>query len=266
MQNTPSKIPPLLSHLEQPNKQHPYRIILRQYNDNTLIEEHKHNLHQGIICKTGFTLIFLEHQLFVVPPNHIFIIPKNRSHTSFFNSKSSVYSIYWQSTDVINEGLYKCSKLLFELTTTLHHQSHCANNEHKHYIKALNTLFKYELQLSSHEQTLAPNIAQMPLPQDKRIRKICEQYIYQHPNKATLQQLCEQAGISISSAKRLFKKELSMSFNEWKKNYYLLKLEQLKQHHMTIQELSYELGFSSTSGLYKLLKNTHSINNTSPHK
>ncbi len=64
----------------------------------------------------------------------------------------------------------------------------------------------------------APVVEQgkLPLPQDKRLLKVCETLMHMPANNDTLELLSTQAGASIRTLGRLFKRETGLTFGQWR--------------------------------------------------
>ncbi len=94
----------------------------------------------------------------------------------------------------------------------------------------------------------APEVSlSLPLPQDGRLRQLCQKLQQQPRNAQTLRQWGEQIGASEKTLSRLFLRETGMTFRAWRQRLRLLDSLRLLEQGRPVSEVAMDCGYESTS-------------------
>jgi AraC-like DNA-binding protein len=94
----------------------------------------------------------------------------------------------------------------------------------------------------------------VPMPEDARLRRICDA-VLGHPEEArTLDDLAEEAGASARTLRRLFQQELGMSFAMWRQQVRLVEALALLGEGRPIATVSRDLGYTTPSAFTAMFK------------
>jgi AraC-like DNA-binding protein len=101
----------------------------------------------------------------------------------------------------------------------------------------------------------APALAMgVPLPQDKRLRALCEAVLEQPGRHATLDQWAANVGASPRTLARLFRDELGTSFGAWRQQAQLARALALAARRTPIGLIAEELGYASPSAFSAMVR------------
>jgi AraC-like DNA-binding protein len=85
------------------------------------------------------------------------------------------------------------------------------------------------------------------LPQDKRLRSLCEAVLADPTRYATLQDWAQDSGASPRTVARLFQQELDCSFTQWRQQVVLTKAVAMAAHKHSIQHIAATLGYGPSA-------------------
>ncbi|MFS2138915.1 AraC family transcriptional regulator [Duganella sp. Dugasp56] len=120
---------------------------------------------------------------------------------------------------------------------------------------------------SSREQLLAdmildelPRCAErplrVPLPQDKRLKTLCNALIDDPGAELTLEAWSARVGASERTLTRLFERELGMSFSQWRQQVRLAHAAPLITRGVPLSQVAAQLGYASQSAFSAMFKKT----------
>jgi AraC-like DNA-binding protein len=94
------------------------------------------------------------------------------------------------------------------------------------------------------------------LPEDKRLKALCEMLIAQPASALTLDEWAIRVGASARTLARLFESELGMSFGQWRQQVRLAHAAPLIARGMPLSHVATELGYASQSAFSSMFKKT----------
>ncbi|HSI50974.1 MAG TPA: helix-turn-helix transcriptional regulator [Ideonella sp.] len=94
----------------------------------------------------------------------------------------------------------------------------------------------------------------LPLPQDKRLRQLCEAMLAEPMRHADLEGWAEQAAISPRTLARLFKDQLGSSYSQWRQQLLLGHALSLAARKQPMRLIAAELGYASPSAFTAMVK------------
>jgi AraC-like DNA-binding protein len=92
------------------------------------------------------------------------------------------------------------------------------------------------------------------LPQDKRLRALCEAILEDPTRHATLEAWARDTGASARTVARLFREELGTSFARWRERVLLAKAVSLASKKRPMSHIAAELGYSSPSAFSAMVR------------
>jgi AraC-like DNA-binding protein len=92
------------------------------------------------------------------------------------------------------------------------------------------------------------------LPQDKRLRALCEAVLDDPVRHATLAAWAEGAGASERTVARLFRDQLGTSFGQWRQQVLLARAVTLAARKRPMSEIAAELGYTSPSAFSAMVR------------
>ena len=240
-----------------PSEKLPIRIIAREMSVNTQVMPHHHPWGQVVFSDSGILQVSSTSNNFLVPPMHGVWIPSNIEHAAFLLENAKLLSVYFHVLDSSggeakkgvwapwpNCQVFKVSPLLHELMKNLS----LPENAGTVLYSAMCTLIYAEFEKA---EMLSIGV---PIPAEKRLKSLCENFLMQPTQLMTLQQLCLQVGLSLSTASRLFQQQLGIGFNQWKQQAILAKATALVAQKMPLNQIAYELGYASQSAFSVMVK------------
>ena len=85
------------------------------------------------------------------------------------------------------------------------------------------------------------------LPQDKRLRHLCEAVLADPTRHDTLADWAQDTGASPRTVARLFRSELGSTFTQWRQQVILAKAVSLAAGRMPMGQIAAELGYSASA-------------------
>ncbi|UGQ44611.1 AraC family transcriptional regulator [Massilia endophytica] len=96
----------------------------------------------------------------------------------------------------------------------------------------------------------------VPLPQDKRLKALCEALIEAPGAPQTLEHWAREVGASERTLARLFEKELGMRFGQWRQQVRLAHAAPMIARGMPLSRVAEELGYASQSAFTAMFRKT----------
>jgi AraC-like DNA-binding protein/quercetin dioxygenase-like cupin family protein len=232
-----------------PDPARPVRLVARDLNAAELLAAHSHPWGQVTYALDGVVRVSVANSTWIVPPQRAIWIPPSLAHEVATLEKARLRALY-----VLAEGapfagddckVLEVSPLLRELIVALAQADAASARE-----KRLADLILDEL---THLATLPIVVA---LPQDKRLRTLCEKLIAEPASALTLDDWATRVGASARTLARLFERELGMSFGQWRQQVRLAHAAPLIARGMPLSQVAAELGYASQSAFSAMFRKT----------
>jgi AraC-like DNA-binding protein len=243
-----------------PTAQRLVRVKARRLVAETQIVPHSHAWAQVAFSATGVLRVTAAHHTYMVPPSRAVWIPPHVEHAVTVVEDAELRTLYlhqprgqvgplslqgaaasdWQRCRVL-----EVSPLLRELVQQLHVADDAPADERQ---RVLAALLQDEL---SRARALPLGVG---LPQDKRLRALCEAVLDQPARHATLQGWAGEAGASVRTVARLFRQELGTTFAEWRQQVLLAKALAMAARKRPMQHIAAELGYASPSAFTAMVR------------
>lgn len=96
----------------------------------------------------------------------------------------------------------------------------------------------------------------LPLPDDRRLRAICEQMLACPDNNDTIERWGDRVGASTRTLARLFREETGLSFGQWRQQLRLLEAVARLALGVPVATIASELGYQSSSAFISMFRKT----------
>lgn len=232
-----------------PDRQRPVRLVARDLNAAELLAGHSHPWGQVTYAQEGVVRVSVPNSTWIVPPQRAIWIPPSLMHEVATLEKARLRALYVDAGAAPFAGddckVLEVSPLLRELILALGQVEAASVREQR-----LAALILDEL---THLTTLPIVVA---LPQDKRLKSLCEKLIADPGSTETLEDWAPQVGASARTLARLFERELGMSFGQWRQQVRLSHAAPLIARGMPLSQVAAELGYASQSAFSAMFRKT----------
>jgi AraC-like DNA-binding protein len=259
-------IPPLDPQRYAPSALRPVRAKARRLCASTQVEPHRHDWAQVAFSATGVTRVTAGRSTYMVPPSRAVWIPPQIEHAISVVRDADMRMVYvhqpagacgpevdpdqqdaWRHCRVI-----EVSPLLRELVRELSEidplaDLDAADRRREH---GLSLLLLDELRRAP------PLPLGVALPQDKRLRHLCEAVLEEPTRHDTLDAWADGVGASARTITRLFRDELGTTFVQWRQQVLLAKALALAADRLPMNQIAAELGYASPSAFSAMVTRT----------
>ncbi|HEY4664529.1 MAG TPA: helix-turn-helix transcriptional regulator [Comamonas sp.] len=255
---TLAQIPLLDPHLYRPHAQRPVRSKMRELDKDTLIMPHTHVWAQLVLSTGGVVKLSLADATYIIPPHRAVWVPPGIPHATTMVETARLYTVYflpeahgggpqarwmddaaWQECRVM-EASALLRALVVEMDASSDHAPPLSTEQ-----------LEREVHLSalvSHEIRHAPVIQLgVRLPQDKRLKHLCEAVLQDPTRHETLEQWALDTGASLRTVARLFRQELGCTFTQWRQQVVLAKAVTMAARRLPIAYIAAELGYTPSA-------------------
>ena len=256
-----------------PDAARPVRVRARRLAASTRIVPHRHPWAQVAFSATGVLRVTAEDHTYIVPPSRAVWIPRDVEHVVTVVEDAELRTLY------LHQGPGRCGPLplaavrpgspgspgspvsrgsqgdwtrcrVLEVSPLLRELVHELNagalpGERE---RALAALVQDEL----HRARPVP--LGVGLPEDKRLRALCEAVLDDPARHATLAGWAAEAGASVRTVARLFRQELGTTFAEWRQQVLLAKALSLAARKRPMAHIAAELGYASPSAFTAMVR------------
>lgn len=251
-----------------PTAERPVRAKVRHLDPDTEIQPHSHAWAQVAISISGVARITAGHATYLVPSGRAVWIPPSIEHLVTVVEAAELRTLYihqdpratgpgvpaaqaapWRQCRVL-----EVSSLLRELVLQM--DIHMDGEFDGTPITAEFLARERRLaELALDElRRAAPVKLGIELPQDKRLRALCEAVLDAPSRHATLQGWAREAGASERTIARLFRQELGTTFAAWREQVLLAKALAMAARKRPIAHIAAELGYASASAFTAMVR------------
>jgi AraC-like DNA-binding protein/quercetin dioxygenase-like cupin family protein len=265
---TPSRralLPPLDPVRYAPSPERPVRAKARTLEADSEIAPHSHPWAQVAISVSGVARITAGHATYLVPSWRAVWIPPDIEHVVMAVEKAELRTLYIDQADGVGPGVapgqrapwsacrvLEVSPLLRELVMQMDVAMDSAGAAPPPSLLARERLMG-ALVLDELRRA-APVRLGIELPQDKRLRALCEAVIADPGRHASLEGWAREAGASTRTVARLFRQELATSFGPWRQQVLLARALTLAARGVPMGVIASELGYASASAFTAMVK------------
>ena len=252
----------------EPTPERPVRAKARLMAPDTEIQPHSHPWAQVAIAASGVARITAGHATYLVPAWRAVWIPPQVEHVVTVVEATELRTLYvHQGSKRVGPGVTRTqpgawkqcrvmevSALLRELVLQMHtgmdgdSPDHPPDTDFLARERRLGELALDELRRA------APVRLGIQLPQDKRLRALCEAVLAAPTQHATLEGWSAAAGASARTVARLFRTELGTSFGPWRQQVLLARALTLAAQGRPMGLIAAELGYASASAFTAMVR------------
>ncbi|MBB4841956.1 AraC-like DNA-binding protein [Paucibacter oligotrophus] len=269
---TRTSLPPLDPLRFAPSSARPVRAKSRLLEHDVDILPHQHDWGQLVFSISGVVRVSTASATFLVPPSRAVWIPPKVVHAVTAVERVDLRTLYLhQHAERIGPGLapdearawrdcrvLEVSPLLRELVLQLavapdapplvSSQQIAPQAQLREHCIA--TLIEDELRRA---RSLRLGV---DLPQDKRLRKLCEAMLKDPQRHADLDGWAAEVGASTRTLARLFRQELDSSYAQWRQQVLLARALSLAARKQPMKLIAAELGYASASAFSAMVRRT----------
>ena len=259
-------IGPLTPHLYTPTAARPLRAKLLRLRADTRVVPHAHPWGQVALSSTGVIRVTAPHGSYIVPPSRAVWIPPGVEHAVTVIEDAELLTLYLHQprsrcgparSAAESAGWRQCrvlevSSLLLALALQLD-----ATPDTRHAAPSRETLARERhlaALLLDELRRAAPVRLGVDLPQEKRLRRLCEAVIDAPSRHATLAAWAADTGASARTLTRLFRSELGTSFVQWRQQVLLARAVPLAARKLPMASIAAELGYASPSAFSAMVR------------
>ena len=262
--STPIK--PLTPHLYTPTSRRTLRAKLQRLRADTRVVPHAHAWGQVALSATGVVRVTAPHGSYIVPPSRAVWIPPGVEHAVTVLEDAELLTLYVHQprgrcgparTAAESSGWRSCrvlevSPLLLALARELDFVPDGAGAAPDG--AALARERRLAGLVLDELQRAAPVPLGVDLPEEKRLRHLCEAVIDDPSRHATLGAWARDSGASARTMSRLFRSELGTSFVQWRQQVLLARAVPLAARKLPMALIAAELGYASPSAFSAMVR------------
>ena len=253
-----SYVDSLTPELFVPTAARPVRAKLRWLAADTQVMPHSHPWAQVAISTTGVIRLTVNHGTYIVPPSRALWIPPGVEHAVAMVEDADLRTLYFHQprgrcgpgVPHDQENAWRQCRVLevSDLLRALVREMPTAPDGGPAISPAdlrreqhLSALVRSEL-----ARAAAVKLG-VDLPQDKRLRHLCEAVLADPTRHDTLADWAQDTGASPRTVARLFRSELGSTFTQWRQQVILAKAVSLAAGRMPMGQIAAELGYSPSA-------------------
>lgn len=232
-----------------PTSARPIRLVARDLGAAESLAAHRHPWGQVTYAVEGVIRVTVGNSSWIVPPMRAIWIPPQAVHEVATLEKARLRALYVHAGSAPFQGpdcvVLDVSSLLRELIVALSHNESTGPRE-----AMLSALILDEVAQSA---TLPIRVA---LPNDKRLKILCETLIGDPASHLTLKEWATRVGASERTLARLFEQQLDMTFGQWRQQMRLAHAAPLIARGLPLSLVAADLGYASQSAFSAMFKKT----------
>ncbi|MFD1556417.1 AraC family transcriptional regulator [Paraburkholderia silviterrae] len=231
----------------EPTPAHPIRVRSRPMAAGVRIALHTHAWAQLAYASRGVLRMATPGTTWMVPPSRAIWVPPFITHEVVIVEDAFLRTLYVDES-VIPPGLDACrvvevSGLLREAIAAFDERAIGPARE-----RLLGAIALDEITRS------APLPLSVPMPEEKRLRSLCEALLADPAGPGSLEYWAEHVGASTRTIARLFRQELGVSFSQWRQQAILARAIPLLNQGKPMAVVAQELGYQSQSAFSAMFR------------
>ncbi|MBT9493426.1 MAG: helix-turn-helix transcriptional regulator [Paucibacter sp.] len=246
-------LPPLDPLRYAPSELRPVRAKARLLEHDVDIQAHHHTWGQLVFSISGAVRVNTAHATYLVPPDRAVWIAPTVVHAVTAVERADLRTVYLHQAPSDSAAWRGCrvlevTPLLRELVMQLAVSPDTVDNPHRE--QCIASLVLDELKRANSLRL------GVDLPQDKRLRRLCEAMLDEPLRHADLDGWAADVGASARTVSRLFRDELGSSYAQWRSQVLLARALTLAARKMPMSLIAHELGYASASAFTAMVTRT----------
>jgi|tagenome__1003787_1003787.scaffolds.fasta_scaffold20977489_3 AraC-like DNA-binding protein/quercetin dioxygenase-like cupin family protein len=222
-----------------------------EYPKGYQVSEHAHGADQLIYAIRGLIHVWSGNRSWFIPPQFALWIPARKRHRLAMPSEVSMRTLYLAPGLVRRIGNGCCvlhvTKLLREVIVEVVASGQL--RKRNEYERALCRVLTHCL------ETASPLPTMVTLPSDERTLKVAHAVLSEPGARQPLAGLCAEAGVSVRTIQRFFRKEVGIDFESWRRQVRLMKAIELLIAGNSVKQTALEVGYLQPSGFVEMFRN-----------
>jgi AraC-like DNA-binding protein len=223
----------------------------REYPHGALIALHAHGSDQLVYASRGVMEVISGESLWMIPPSFGLWIPARTPHEVRMQADVSMRTLYLrpvltslsEACRVLHIGPL-LRELIFE---TVRAGSLRFRNRVE---RALCDLLVDQLRRASPMPTL------VTLPRDARARAVASAVLANPADRSPLRSCCSKAGLSVRTLERVFRREVGLDFERWRRQARLIRAIELLIAGRSVKEAAFQVGYLHPSAFVTAFRST----------
>jgi len=252
---------PLDPERHAPSAERPARARVRVLDADARVVPHRHPWAQVVFSSTGVCRVSAENHSYIVPPSRAVWVPPGVVHAVTVVERAELRTLYLQERqpgagpaaldgraggDWSGCRVLEVSSLLRELVGQLAETPQAGAPSARERLLA---------ELVADELARArPVPLGVVLPNDKRLRALCEAVIEDPVRHPGLRDWAAEVGASTRTVARLFRQELGTSFGAWRQQVLLARALSLAAQGRPMNHIASALGYASASAFSAMVR------------
>ena len=225
--------------------------LAREYPRGSHVPQHTHGSDQLIYASRGVMEVASGQSLWMIPPHFGLWIPRGTAHQIRMPECVSMRTLYlrpalikmWTTCVVFHVGPF-LRELVFEIVRT-------GNLRTRNQVEcSLCNLLVAQLGQAS------PVPTGIALPRDPRALTVARVIIEDPALRSSLASMCASAGVSVRTLERIFRKEVGIDFESWRRQVRLMKAVELLVSGLSVKQVAFSIGYQEPSAFVALFRAT----------
>jgi AraC-like DNA-binding protein/quercetin dioxygenase-like cupin family protein len=223
-----------------------------EYPSGFKVAEHAHGSDQLIYAISGLMEVSSGQSMWLIPPHFALWIPARTQHRIKMPGPVSMRTLYLRtgSRARVDAGcaVLHVTPLLRELIVEAVRAGQLRMRNR--YECALRELLIAQLQKASPVPTF------VTLPREGRALALAQAILRDPAEAKSMAVLCSEAGVSVRTMERIFRKDVGTSFESWRRQARLTKAVELLVSGYAVKEVAYKVGYSQPSAFVEMFRRT----------
>jgi AraC-like DNA-binding protein len=215
------------------------------------VQPHAHGSDQLVYASSGVMEVGANHRLWIIPPHFGLWIPARTIHRIRMRGPVSMRTLYlrpaltgYSKTCAVLHITPFLRELIFEI------------------VRMGKLRLRNRLERACRDLLIAQlrNASEVPtgvgLPIDQRAKLVAHAVLEQPGSKNPLASLCASAGVSVRTLQRIFRKDVGLDFETWRRHVRLMKAVELLVAGQSVKEAAFLVGYQEPNALVALFRQT----------
>uniref|UniRef100_E6QLQ5 Putative transcriptional regulatory protein n=1 Tax=mine drainage metagenome TaxID=410659 RepID=E6QLQ5_9ZZZZ len=226
--------------------------LAHEYPSGFRVPRHAHGSDQLIYAIRGLMEVSSGESVWLIPPHFALWIPAGTHHRIHMSGSVSMRTLYLR-TGMAARLESRCAvlhvtPLLRELIVETIRVGQLRSRDR--YESSLREMLIRQLEKASPMPTC------VSLPREERALAVAQAVLRNPAVSMPMSALCAEAGVSVRTIERAFRKDVGSSFELWRRQVRLTKAVELLVSGCSIKEVAYRVGYCQTSAFVEMFRKT----------
>jgi AraC-like DNA-binding protein len=248
---------PLTPHLFTPTAERPVRAKSHRLAARTEVVPHRHSWAQLAYSASGVLRLVTPEGSYITPPSRAVFVPPDVEHAITVVEDAELRTLYLHPHELL--AWPRCRVLeVSELLRAAVLQLDTTADGPRQRLGARALERERLLAAVVHDELARARAVPLgvPWPAEKRLRALCEAVLAEPTRHATLEGWAAEHAASARTLARLFRRELSTSFGQWRQQVLLARALAWAAERKPMGWIAAELGYASASAFSAMVRRT----------